>query len=174
MPEGYAERGVMFSEGVKLLDAGNPDAALENFQAAAEDAKTPAQKADALYNLAVCYVRLRQTVAAIETLSAALNVDPALARDAINDSDFAPLRSHAKFRRMLHRADSAGASVLHVRKANDDASRVYEPLGSRASADGDAAVQPDYYPPSLPVVLLRCGVAAAGIGSMRLGVPAIL
>jgi Tfp pilus assembly protein PilF len=48
-----------FSQGVTLLEAGNPSAALQKFEKSLADAEGD-QKADSLYNIAVCHVPTRE------------------------------------------------------------------------------------------------------------------
>ena len=60
----------MFSQGVTLLANGNPAAALQEFQKSLADA-TGDQKADSLYNVGVCHVRLGNIEAAVQAVAEA-------------------------------------------------------------------------------------------------------
>lgn len=93
----------MFDHGVKLLDEGNPEAAIREFQRALANASTPAQKADLFYNIAVCHVRLGSVDAAVEAVAEALAADPDLVKEFRTDQDFAPIWSNASFREALQR-----------------------------------------------------------------------
>jgi hypothetical protein len=153
----------MFIEGVKLLDAGNPRAALDEFETAAQKAPTEAAKADALYNVAVCHVRLGDSEAAMQAMSEALMADATLASDVIQDDDFAVLQSIPAFRRMLHFADPRGLSFLSTAKIEAQPSHEYDSILSRPeSAGSGATVLPDYFPPPLRVRILRWVAATTG------------
>lgn len=91
----------MFSQGVKLLDEGNARAALPEFQQALSHASTEGQKADALYNIAICHVQLGSLDAAIEAIAQAVAADPALATEIRSDQDFAALSSNSSFQHVL-------------------------------------------------------------------------
>lgn len=87
-----------FTEGVKLLDAGNPRAALEEFQLGlSRPSLTNEQKGDALYNIAICHIRLGNHDAAIAAVTQAVTADPALAEEIKRDEDFAPLLANSSF-----------------------------------------------------------------------------
>lgn len=95
-----------FERGVRLLAAGQSEAALEQFKAslAAADA---AQRADSLYNIAICHVRLGRTDEAVRCVSEAVAADPHIIAEIAADEDFAPLRVDAGFERMLERPKPA-------------------------------------------------------------------
>ena len=63
---------------VKLLYEGNPRAALREFENTAAGASDVLHKADALFNVAICHVRLGPHTAAIEAIAAAVALDPTL------------------------------------------------------------------------------------------------
>ena len=96
----------MFSEGVRLLNTGDPEAALQEFQEAVRLAGVACQKADGLYNVAVCHVRLGDIERAVEVIRQALAMDPTLAQEIKSDEDFAPLLSSDVFREALLSAES--------------------------------------------------------------------
>lgn len=76
----------MFRKGVTLLAAGDPGAALLEFQEALTNAVGDA-KADSLYNIAVCYVRLGDMDMAMQALVKAVGLDPQLAQEIRLDQD---------------------------------------------------------------------------------------
>jgi tetratricopeptide (TPR) repeat protein len=92
-----------FSRGVTLLEAGNPTAALQEFQKSLADA-TGAQKGDSLYNIAICHVRLGNVDAAVHAIAEAVTIDPALAEEISRDEDFAALAVDESFRETLESA----------------------------------------------------------------------
>ncbi len=61
----------MFSHGVKLLKDGDPRGALREFEESLAPA-TDAQKADSLYNIAICHVRLGNYDAAVQAVAQAV------------------------------------------------------------------------------------------------------
>ena len=94
----------MFSQGVTLLTNGNPAAALQEFQKSLADA-TGDQKADSLYNIAVCHVRLGDIGAAVQAVAEALTIDPVLGDEIRSDEDFAPLAANEPFQETLKLAE---------------------------------------------------------------------
>jgi uncharacterized Ntn-hydrolase superfamily protein len=66
------------------------------------------EKGEYRYHLACYYARGGLAEKAIETLSGALSREPALAKQAADDTDLAPLRSDPRFGRMLEAATKSG------------------------------------------------------------------
>jgi tetratricopeptide (TPR) repeat protein len=99
-----------FDRGVRLLATGQSEAALEQFKVslAAADAE---QRADSLYNIAICYIRLGRTDEAVRSLSDAVAVDPNIIADIANDGDFASLKTDAGFEQLLHRSHNQTLST---------------------------------------------------------------
>ena len=89
-----------FDAGVELLADGKPDAALQEFERSLSGAVDD-QKADSLYNMAVCHVRLGNSDAALRAIGQAVTLDPSLADEIKSDNDFEPLRTDESFRRLL-------------------------------------------------------------------------
>ncbi len=110
----------MFAQGVTLLDQGNPKAASRKFRQAAATASTESQRADALYNLAVCYVRLGNINAAVDTVKEAVDTDPSLANDFRTDKDFEPISSHTVFQEALQRGGGRSRLKGNVRMTAND------------------------------------------------------
>lgn len=95
----------MFKTGVEFLRQGDAAAALTEFEAslavAADD-----QKADSLYNIAVCHVRLGNVEGALDALAQAIARDPSLAPEIGTDQDFASLATHPRFVALVDRQAS--------------------------------------------------------------------
>ena len=94
----------MFSQGVTLLEAGNPSAALQEFQKSLAGA-IGAQKGDSLYSIAVCHVRVGNIEATVHTIAEAVALDAALAGDVRGDADFALLAANESFQKALEAAE---------------------------------------------------------------------
>ena len=94
----------MFDRGVAFLTDGHPRDALEEFQKSLDVARGK-QKADSLYNIAVCHVRLGNKDKAVEAATEALAFDPAMAKEISTDDDFEPLREIESFVDILMAAE---------------------------------------------------------------------
>ena len=92
-----------FGRGVKMLADDKPESALAAFQKSLEEAVGD-KKADSLYNIAVCHVRLGNHDAAREALRQAVALDPSMVSDIAPDEDFAPLRSGGAFEEIVKRS----------------------------------------------------------------------
>lgn len=103
-----------FRSGVSLLAAGNPEAALGAFQKSLAEAVGD-EKADSLYNIAVCHLRLGSHDAALEALRQALGIDPSMAAEIEIDEDFAPLRGNYAFSEIV----KAAAPSSTVRQSSE-------------------------------------------------------
>jgi Tfp pilus assembly protein PilF len=77
-----------------LLKRKDYQAALEPLKAAI---RLNPQWSDAWYNLAAVYAYMGERVNAVQSLKKAINLHPALASEARQDSDFASLRADADF-----------------------------------------------------------------------------
>src|SRR5690349_5128456 len=97
-----------FDRGVRLLGAGQPEAALEQFKVSLAAAEAE-QRADSRYNIAVCYVRLGRTDEAVQAVSEAVAADPNIIADIARDEDFALLRQETGFVQLLHRSHGGGS-----------------------------------------------------------------
>ena len=94
---------IMFGEGVKLLDEGNPRAALREFENTTAGASDVLHKADVVSNVAICDVRLGAHTAAIEAIAAAVALDPTIVAEFRTDPDCGRLGTSDDFRTLLRR-----------------------------------------------------------------------
>jgi len=97
-----------FRRGVEFLSNGDPRAALLEFQKSLAKAGGDA-KADWLYNIALCHLRLGHLDAAMHAVTEAVTIDPGLAADFRADPDFATFLSDASFQDALTRADKSAS-----------------------------------------------------------------
>jgi len=97
-----------FQEGVEKIDAGKVEEALSAFEQAAAGAADSGRRGDALFNVAVCHVRLGSRAAAMAAAREAMAANPALSADFKSDPDFAPLMADAAFRRLLTPESTGG------------------------------------------------------------------
>lgn len=100
----------MFNEGVSLLASGQPEAALDEFTKSLDAAKDD-QKADSLYNIAVCHARLGNLEEAALAATEALLIDPSLAQEMEADEDLARLTRSESLRPILKVATRRAALV---------------------------------------------------------------
>jgi Tfp pilus assembly protein PilF len=77
----------------------------KNYQAALQPIKEAIQLnpqfSDAWYNLAAVYAHLGERVNAVQSLKKAIDLNPALASEARQDSDFEGLRADPEFSAMI-------------------------------------------------------------------------
>jgi hypothetical protein len=110
----------MFGDGVKLLEQNDPQGALREFNESLT-AATGDQKADSLYNIAVCHMRLGNIDAALDAVEQVIGVDPSLTLELRSDSDFSALATNERFKRAVRlledKADSTTDAHLAPRIA---------------------------------------------------------
>ena len=132
-----------FTEGVKRLEAGDAKAALQAFEASLANAEG-SQKADSLYNIAICHCRLGNVDAAIAAVEQALTTDPNLATEIQHDDDFAAVARHARFQAALataapHLVEAGLASVVvagESTSSTEAALQVSPEVSSAGQSDG--------------------------------------
>jgi hypothetical protein len=96
-----ASRTRDFEGGVRLLQEGDPQAALAVFERLARTAPSDGQRADALYNVAICHLRLDSEPDALVAISDAVRADAALSDEIRSDPDFSSLAGSRWFERAL-------------------------------------------------------------------------
>ena len=100
----------MFDKGVALLAEGRPADALDEFQESLATASGD-QKADSLYNIATCHIRLGNTEKALQVIAEALDLDPTLANEVAADDDFGLLAVNGQFVEILKEAKQKASSI---------------------------------------------------------------
>lgn len=85
-----------FRRGVELLTEGDNGNALDVFTERAS-AWSDKRRAAALYNMAICHLRLGSVERALLAVSEAASVDPAVATEMRSDADLSPLVPHRWF-----------------------------------------------------------------------------
>ena len=100
-----------FTDAVQMLQEGDPSGALAIFQHLATTARSDGLRADALYNVAVCQLRLGSETEALDAISDAVRSDPHLADEIRTDPDFSTLAGNPWFERALRAAIVPAAQV---------------------------------------------------------------
>jgi hypothetical protein len=106
-----------FQRGVALLGSGDPEGALLEFNRSLSTAMG-AQKADSLYNVAICHVRLGDIDRALRAIEEAVSADPALATEIEVDPDFRSLANDPRF--MVALAKTGGSKHICAKCAAVD------------------------------------------------------